>query len=105
MKTKRIAISASNSLLDGWAVCESGRWRWKCLDWSKAWIDKGPSPAGNQGPYLHVPFQPYSTGHRVYPKIALWIRAGHPIHRVTVEPAPGKKIPWAWVIEFKEKTK
>jgi hypothetical protein len=25
------------------------------LDWSKAWMDLGPSPTGNPGPYWHVP--------------------------------------------------
>jgi len=28
---------------------------WNHLDFSQAYIDKGPSPAGNPGPYLHVP--------------------------------------------------
>jgi hypothetical protein len=49
------------------------------LDWSKAWIDFGPSIAGNLGPYWHVPLKEtwvhgelYACGetvHRLYPKV------------------------------------
>lgn len=52
---------------------------WNNLDWSKAWIDMGPSPAGNLGPYWHVPLREtwidgklYDCGdtvHRLYPKV------------------------------------
>lgn len=46
------------------------------LEFDKAWVDGGPSPAGNAGPYLHVPrYDPTGGGrypeggtvHRVYP--------------------------------------
>ena len=53
--------------------------RFKNLDWSKAWIDMGPSVAGNPGPYWHVPLKEtvidgeiYDLGdtvHRLYPKV------------------------------------
>lgn len=39
------------------------------LDWSKAWIDLGPSPANNPGPYWHVPRLDGDTTHRLYPKL------------------------------------
>lgn len=49
------------------------------LDWDKAWIDLGPSIAGNLGPYWHVPLKQtvidgevYACGetvHRLYPKV------------------------------------
>lgn len=49
------------------------------LDWDKAWIDLGPSIAGNLGPYWHVPlketwldgelFACGETIHRLYPKV------------------------------------
>lgn len=49
------------------------------LDWDKAWIDLGPSIAGNLGPYWHVPLKEtwvhgelYACGetvHRLYPKV------------------------------------
>jgi hypothetical protein len=39
------------------------------LDWDSAWVDGGPSPAGNLGPYLKVPYPPEDTVHRVYSRI------------------------------------
>lgn len=42
---------------------------WNDLDWPKAWIDLGPSPAGNPGPYWHVPLRSGDTSHRLYPKV------------------------------------
>lgn len=39
------------------------------LDWSKAYVDLGPSVAGNPGPYWHVPMDDGDTVHRLYPKI------------------------------------
>lgn len=49
------------------------------LDWAGAWMDLGPSIAGNLGPYWHVPLKEtvidgevYACGetiHRLYPKI------------------------------------
>lgn len=41
---------------------------WAGLDFGSAWIDPGPSPAGNEGPYLKVPYMPEGTVHRLYPK-------------------------------------
>lgn len=53
--------------------------RFKRLDWSNAWVDLGPSLAGNLGPYWHVPLMEtvidgeiYDCGdtvHRLYPKL------------------------------------
>ena len=44
---------------------------WYELDFSEAWVDEGPSPAGNPGPYLKVPRVSKEDGeryvHRVYP--------------------------------------
>ena len=49
---------------------------WARLDWDGAWIDRGPSLAGNPGPYWHVPLPPGPlddpddrTVHRLYPKL------------------------------------
>lgn len=49
------------------------------LDWDNAWMDLGPSIAGNLGPYWHVPLcetiidgEVYAEGdtvHRLYPKV------------------------------------
>lgn len=55
--------------------------RFENLDWEKAWVDLGPSVAGNPGPYWHVPLKEtvidgdvYDCGdtvHRLYPKLLL----------------------------------
>lgn len=43
---------------------------WDDLNWSKAWMDLGPSPAGNIGPYWHVPrISDDDIVHRLYPKL------------------------------------
>jgi hypothetical protein len=34
-------------LRDGYTITEE---QWADLDWSRAWVDMGPSPAGNLGP-------------------------------------------------------
>lgn len=47
----RRPITRANSLCDGWSWTTEG---WNAMDWTDAWIDGGPSPAGNAGPYLHV---------------------------------------------------
>lgn len=59
---------------------------WRHLDWSQAFVDPGPSPAGNAGPYWKVPFvgsdesgDGYEgTVHRIYPLFfpnqRLWVR-------------------------------
>lgn len=53
--------------------------RFNNLDWEKAYVDLGPSIAGNFGPYWHVPLKEtwidgtlYDCGdtvHRLYPKV------------------------------------
>lgn len=51
-------------------------------DWDRAWVDQGPSPAGNPGPYLKLPYvgdgELAGTVHRIYPKVQpsdrLWVR-------------------------------
>lgn len=47
---------------------------WRQLDWAKAYVDMGPSPSGNLGPYWHVPR--ITEGgerlvHRLYPKLLM----------------------------------
>ncbi len=79
-QTRRI-ITPSNTYFNGspwqkWAKIQ-------LWDWVKAWVDKGPSPAGNPGPYLHLPWksgddQWEGSSHRIYPKLQigdrLWVR-------------------------------
>ena len=43
--------------------------RFNDLDWSRARLDMGPSPAGNRGPYWHVPLKDGETVHRLYPRV------------------------------------
>lgn len=47
--------------------------RFNRLNWSKAWVDLGPSPGGNLGPYWHVPLVDEDgeedTVHRLYPRL------------------------------------
>ena len=67
--------------------------RFNSLDWSKAYMDMGPSVAGNPGPYWHVPlggqYADEDTVHRLYPKVLqskwLWV-----IRRACEEAARGK---------------
>jgi hypothetical protein len=77
-QTRRV-ISARNSLVDGVGMSQK---RWDCqgFDFSRAWVDLGPSPAGNPGPYLKVPSVRCGDQyhHRIYPRVppgdALWVR-------------------------------
>lgn len=72
-----VRINAANSLIDG----SRSRYGipWRELDLAGAWIDPGPSPAGNPGPYLKArrldPLDlsrehPVGTVHRIYPRRA-----------------------------------
>lgn len=78
-QTRRI-VTAHNSLVDG-AGMGTARWKAMQFDWSRCYVDQGPSPAGNPGPYFHVPSRREpndETWHRVYPRVqpghALWGR-------------------------------
>lgn len=44
---------------------------WDRLDWSRAYADLGPSPAGNPGPYWHVPYRYTDEVYRLYPRVML----------------------------------
>ena len=75
-QTRRV-VSALNCLFDGHPNPKSF-YQWAGLDWSNAWVDKGPSPAGNPGPYFKVPYPPEETIHRIYPRWRvgdrLWVK-------------------------------
>ena len=79
-QTRRI-ITPSNSLFNGgrWSALHK-RQEW---DWEGAWVDGGPSPMGNPGPYLKLPWQAgdddfQGSVHRIYPVIQpgdrLWVK-------------------------------
>jgi len=65
-QTRRV-VTSRNSLYDGW------EWTYgfplaAAHDWAKAWVDHGPSPAENPGPYLKLPLPSEDTVHRIYPR-------------------------------------
>jgi len=70
-QTRRV-ITRRNSYVDGEPTSKEF---WEQLQFDRAWVDPGPSPAGNLGPYLKVP-RPWIEGgkqvdesvHRVYPR-------------------------------------
>jgi hypothetical protein len=79
-QTRRI-ITPGNSLFNGgrWSALHK-RQEW---DWKGAWVDGGPSPMGNPGPYLKLPWQAgdddfEGSAHRIYPVIQpgdrLWVK-------------------------------
>lgn len=53
-------------LFDGYP-CSEGQWN--DLVWDRAYVDMGPSPSGNPGPYWHVPHRDGDTVHRLYPRV------------------------------------
>jgi hypothetical protein len=73
-QTRRV-ITSQNSI----TVPHIMRKEWKELRWDEAWLDGGPSPAGNPGPYWHVPFRDIVV--RVYPRVqpgdVIWVREAH----------------------------
>lgn len=78
-KTWRDGLSYNDWLFDGHPI--RGRVmieRFNNLEWDKAWIDLGPSIAGNLGPYWHVPLG--DTVHRLYPKVLQSRWAGLILH-------------------------
>ncbi|WP_395351021.1 hypothetical protein [Variovorax sp. UC122_21] len=83
-QTRRL-FTRHNSLVDGRRATST---LWADLDFDAAWVDAGPSPAGNDGPYLKVPRRSDGSVHRVYATIAvgdwLWVRESgwqRPSHR------------------------
>ena len=94
---RRVAGSTLPSWLAGlthqdWLIdgCPCKAADWARLDWSRAWVDLGPSPAGNPGPYWHVPAYYKEDDdervHRLYPKL-LKTRWQPVAHRAGVEMA------------------
>ncbi len=76
-QTRRL-FTRHNSLVDGRRATPA---LWADLDFDAAWVDAGPSPAGNLGPYLKVPRRSEESVHRVYATIEagdlLWVRETH----------------------------
>ncbi|RVG29722.1 hypothetical protein [Sinorhizobium meliloti] len=85
-QTRRL-LTPHNTFFDGrpWSkLAKAQEW-----DWGNASVDNGPSPAGNPGPYLHLPWlagdaDPFEqTVHRIYPKVQpgdrIWVKETHAI--------------------------
>lgn len=74
--TRRIP-SCRNTFVDGRFVSAKA-WKEFDFDLAHAWIDPGPSPAGNPGPYLKAESQTFGTIHRLYsiylPEDIIWVR-------------------------------
>jgi len=72
--TRRL-LTRPRSLVDGHAATAAV---WARLEFSCSWVDPGPSPAGNPGPYLKVPTVDGDTTHRVYPRVqvgdVIWVK-------------------------------
>ena len=72
LNLKDLGLTEKDWLLDGGPVRgDLMLKRFAALDWSRAWIDLGSSPAGNFGPYWHVPLieDDDEVVHRLYPKV------------------------------------
>jgi len=75
-QTRRV-VTRTNSLVDGYPPTKE---MWGQLEFERAWVDPGPSPAGNPGPYLKVPrkWEGEETVHRVYSRFCqvdqFWVR-------------------------------
>lgn len=71
----RRTLSRTACLVNGVQATKEG---WAELDFAKAWVDPGPSPAGNRGPYLKVPTKDGDCVHRVYPRLQpgdlVWVK-------------------------------
>lgn len=74
-QTRRV-LTRMNSFYDGVRAIPE---RWADLNFNgKCFVDGGPSPVGNPGPYLHVPDIEMDATHRIYPMWQpgdrLWVR-------------------------------
>lgn len=72
-QTRRV-VTSSNSMVDG----RGDRALFGRLRLQRAWVDPGPSPAGNPGPYLKASPDDGDTIHRIYPRAAgvdsFWVK-------------------------------
>lgn len=73
--TTRLPLTPRTTIVDGASMYRSPL---DGLNLSAAWVDAGPSPAGNPGPYLKAPRPRTGTVHRLYPRLqigaVLWVR-------------------------------
>jgi hypothetical protein len=75
-QTRRL-LSRRNTWFDGHTATQE---MWERLDFAspRVFVDPGPSPAGNSGPYLKVPTRDGSAVHRIYPRVQIgdrfWVK-------------------------------
>lgn len=62
----RVPVARLNSYVDGHRPSLP---LWEALDLSRAWVDGGPSPAGNPGPYLQTPTFDGDASLRLYSRV------------------------------------
>ena len=67
MTTRHVPITPATCYVDGSVGAGFSVEWWAACDWSKAYLDRGPSPAGDAGPCLHVPRE--DCVHRIYPRV------------------------------------
>ena len=107
-QTRRI-LTPKNTLFNGrsWTKLQKAQ-KW---DWENAFVDGGPSPAGNPGPYLHLPWlsgndDPYEgTRHRIYPKIQpgdrIWVKETFALTRTTLDyETGGEQADYDWEEDY-----
>ena len=93
-QTRRIPTYMT-ACVDGHGI---GKKAWESFDFDfdTAYVDPGPSPATNAGPYLQVYSQTHETTHRLYPKWMvgdrLWIR--HNFWKYTPDSNPEDVAAW-----------
>ena len=82
-QTRRV-VARGNSFVNG-SRANSIAWSRLNFEAPEVFVDAGPSPAGNPGPYLHVPRRDDESVHRVYPTWQpgdrLWVRETCWVHR------------------------
>jgi len=73
-QTRRV-VTPGTSLFDGGAWPKA---KPEAFGWNDAWVDPGPSPAGNAGPYLKLPWPEREGVRRIYPRRfvgdRLWVK-------------------------------
>jgi hypothetical protein len=98
-ETRRV-VARGTSLVDGRPGASA---LWASLDFMRAWVDPGPSPAGNAGPYLKVPRRDGVSTHRVYARWLvgdrLWVREAWAVGACADGFSPRELDPRTWRVD------
>ena len=80
----RRPVTLDSTLVEG---CRADAELWAESDIATAWVDRGPSPMGNPGPYLQARRTVEGSTHRLYPRLWVgeryWIREPWATRRTT----------------------